>query len=307
MYCHIFTVVMLFLGSSMVRKSSIILLVLLASFSVHSQEAVKVSALDNSQWVFSGNNTLCSIAHEIKDFGIAKIIAEAGEELRIELKSSELTNLTELRSVYEISPVWKVENTQYIDDIGEVNYSQSTGEIIVNDADSVFESLKRGAWIKVVINNGRQFNDEIVLSNINFSTPAEDFTVCRNQLIPVNYQQIRNSEFYFQPGSSQVSKNSHRTLRGITEYVKATSSIGRILIDGYSDNRGRTGVKLRMSRDRAEEVASLLIEYGIPRKMIQIRSHGDRYPVEDNGHAAGRQKNRRVTVRLIKKSVVGRS
>jgi len=298
---------MLFLGSSMVRKSSSILLLLLASFSVYSQEAVKVSALDNSQWVFSGNNTLCSIVHEIKGFGVAKIIAEAGEELRIELKSSELTNLTELRSVYEVSPVWKVENTKYIDDIGEVNYSQSTGEIIVNDADSVFESLKRGAWIKVVINNGRQFNDEVVLSNINFPTPAEDFTVCRNQLIPVNYQQIRNSEFYFQSGSSQVSKNSHRTLVGITEYVKATSSIGKILIDGYSDNRGRTGVKLRMSRDRAEEVASLLIEYGIPRKMIQIRSHGDRYPVEDNGHETGRQKNRRVTVRLIKKSVVGRS
>jgi len=298
---------MLFLGSLMVKQSSIILLILLASFSVHSRENVKVSALDNSRWVFSGNNTLCSIVHEIKDFGVAKIIAEAGEELRIELKSNELREQTEYRSVYKVSPVWERDTPQYIDDIGEVVYSQSTGELVINNADSVFERLKLGAWVKIIINNGRQINDGVILSNINFEAPAEDFIACRNKLIPVNYQQVRNSEFYFSSGSTTVSKNSYRALRGISEYVKATSSISKILIDGYSDNRGRTGVKLRMSRERAEEVAALLIEFGIPRSMIQIRSHGDRYPIQDNAHASGRQKNRRVTVRLIKKSAAGRS
>ncbi|WP_338046939.1 OmpA family protein [Photobacterium alginatilyticum] len=307
LYCHVFTADMLFLGSLMVRQSSFILLLLLASFSVYSQENVKVSALDNSRWAFSGDNTLCSIEHEIKGFGIAKLIAEAGEELRLELKSNEITNLTVLHSVYEISPVWKSNNAKFIDSLGDANNSNATGEIIVNKAGAIFERLKSGSWIKVIINAGRQLNDEIVLSNINFEAPAEAFVACRNSLIPVNYQQIRNNVFYFDSGSSDVSKNSHRTLMGIAEFVSATQSISKILVDGYSDSQGRTGVKLRMSRERAEEVASLLIEYGIPRSMLQIRSHGDRYPVEDNAEAAGRQKNRRVSVRLIKKSVVGRS
>ncbi|MCW8330709.1 OmpA family protein [Photobacterium sp. SDRW27] len=291
----------------MVRRSSIILLILLLSFSVYSRENVKISALDNSQWVFSGNNTICSMAHEIKGLGVAKIIAEAGEELRLELKSNQLTELTEYRSVYRVPPVWSRDTAKYIDDIGEVFYSQATGNLIINSANSVFEHLKQGAWIKVILNNGRQINDGVVLSNINFAVPAEAFAACRNNLMPVNYQQVRNSEFYFESGSTTLSKYSHRALGGISEYVKATPSISKILIDGYSDNRGRTGVKLRMSKERAEEVAALLIEFGIPHTMIQIRSHGDRYPIANNAHEAGRKKNRRVTVRLIKKSAAGKS
>ncbi|MDW2083638.1 OmpA family protein, partial [Vibrio sp. 1640] len=34
--------------------------------------------------------------------------------------------------------------------------------------------------------------------------------------------------------------------------------------------------------------------------IIEVRSHGDRYPVANNNTAAGQAKNRRVTLRLVR-------
>ncbi|WP_299019568.1 OmpA family protein [uncultured Photobacterium sp.] len=278
---------------------------LLASTQGYSQEKTRISALDNSQWTYNGNKTMCSISHEIETFGIAEIIAEAGEETRLEIKSNELKKQVAYRSIYEISPVWATGSEKPIYDIGMIDFSPITGELVIHQAGSVFDKLKNGTWIKVLLKDERQITDGVVLSNINFLQPAEEFLKCRNNLLPVNYQQVRNSEFYFVSGSTSVSRESLRALRGISEYIKETASISKVLIDGHSDNRGRTGVKLRMSRERAEEVAAALIEFGIPHKMIQIRSHGDRYPIADNAQELGRKKNRRVTVRLIKKSAAG--
>ncbi|WP_232323263.1 OmpA family protein [Photobacterium sp. J15] len=289
----------------MVRRSVATLLMLLASTQGYSRENTRMSALDNSHWTYKGNKTMCSISHEIEDFGVAAIIAEAGEETRLEIKSNELKKQIAYRSLYEMPAVWANNATKLIYDIGMINFSPLTGELVVHQADVVFEKLKNGTWVKVQLKDERQITDSVVLPNINFQEPAEDFLTCRNHLLPVNYQQVRNSEFYFPSGSTSVSKDSLRALRGIAEYIRETKSISKILIDGHSDSQGRVGVKLRMSRERAEEVAAALIEFGIPHKMIQIRSHGDRYPIADNSLELGRKKNRRVTVRLIKKSAAG--
>ncbi|MGF1757539.1 OmpA family protein [Photobacterium sagamiensis] len=281
------------------------MLMLVVSCAGYAGDNVWISPLDSSTWVFSGNKTACSLSHDVEGFGVAKIIAEAGVGTRLEIISKELKKKWSNYSVNSMPAFWAIDEVKPLDYQNDVSFSLLTNELIFNNADDVFERLDQGEWIQVNLNGNGQRNDTIVISNVNFEVPAKQFSACKTDLISLNYQQIRSSEFYYSSGSTLVSKKDIRTVYAISEYVRSVRSIKKILIDGYSDSQGRSAVNLRMSRERAEEMAALLIEFGVPHKMIQIRSHGDRYPIADNHFAGGRKKNRRVTVRLIKNSAAG--
>src|SRR5690606_41217362 len=53
-----------------------------------------------------------------------------------------------------------------------------------------------------------------------------------------------------------------------------------------------------LSRQRVLAVQAYLVERGVDKDMISIRFHGERYPVANNNTREGREKNRRVTLRL---------
>ena len=44
----------------------------------------------------------------------------------------------------------------------------------------------------------------------------------------------------------------------------------------------------------------MLAQLGIDKGLIEVRAHGARYPVASNSTADGRDKNRRVTLRLVR-------
>jgi outer membrane protein OmpA-like peptidoglycan-associated protein len=51
---------------------------------------------------------------------------------------------------------------------------------------------------------------------------------------------------------------------------------------------------MKLSQDRAEAVRDYLGSKGVDAGRLQARGFGPDRPVEDNGSAAGREKNRRV-------------
>ncbi|MEC8483224.1 MAG: OmpA family protein, partial [Pseudomonadota bacterium] len=53
-----------------------------------------------------------------------------------------------------------------------------------------------------------------------------------------------------------------------------------------------------LSKTRAEKVTAYLLQKGIPPEKIVSRYHGERYPAADNRTNDGRERNRRVTIRL---------
>ncbi len=82
------------------------------------------------------------------------------------------------------------------------------------------------------------------------------------------------------------------------EYIKADPQVSRIELDGHSDNVGDRLSNRELSRQRVLAVQAYLVERGVDEDMISIRFHGERYPVANNNTREGREKNRRVTLRL---------
>jgi outer membrane protein OmpA-like peptidoglycan-associated protein len=76
--------------------------------------------------------------------------------------------------------------------------------------------------------------------------------------------------------------------------VKEHPEVGRVRIEGYTDNVGPPDMNVRLSRERAESVRERLIAHGVPRARLETQGFGESHPTAPNRTRAGRAKNRRV-------------
>ena len=67
-------------------------------------------------------------------------------------------------------------------------------------------------------------------------------------------------------------------------------------MEGHTDNYGDEGYNQKLSERRAESVAAVFREAGMPAANIEVRGLGMSKPVADNKTRAGRSENRRVAI-----------
>lgn len=93
-----------------------------------------------------------------------------------------------------------------------------------------------------------------------------------------------------------------------SEFTQVLDSVALVLeeyektiieVMGHTDSTGSAEYNLRLSRSRAEAVASYLRKVGVEDARILSQGFGEEYPVADNDSPEGRQENRRVELRLV--------
>jgi OmpA-OmpF porin, OOP family len=100
----------------------------------------------------------------------------------------------------------------------------------------------------------------------------------------------------FASNSSSLLLESEGQLNNIVAILDAFPK-AKIKIGGYSDNTGDSADNVHLSQQRAENIFSKLKELGAkPRQLTGAEGYGPRYPVGDNGTAAGRAMNRRMSL-----------
>lgn len=77
----------------------------------------------------------------------------------------------------------------------------------------------------------------------------------------------------------------------------------KVSLTGHTDDVGEPEINVQLALRRAKMIRDLLIKKGVNRNQINTYSKGENMPISDNETALGRQKNRRVVVRLIKKGL----
>jgi OmpA-OmpF porin, OOP family len=97
----------------------------------------------------------------------------------------------------------------------------------------------------------------------------------------------------FNTNSTQLTKSSYSAIRELADSLKANPDLN-LLIEGHTDDIGKSDYNLKLSKERAESVKKLLIVEGISKERIQVKGLGDSQPVADNSSVEGRAKNRRV-------------
>jgi len=104
----------------------------------------------------------------------------------------------------------------------------------------------------------------------------------------------------FETNSSTLRPSSDYGVKNIVSVMKAYPNV-EIKIGGYTDNTGDPKANLKLSQERAEAVMNALIKNGVEKEKIRAEGYGDKFPVASNDTPEGRNRNRRVDVRISKK------
>lgn len=134
---------------------------------------------------------------------------------------------------------------------------------------------------KIVATNGRVEATNGRIANLDDYTVVDTLTV------------------YFRNGRSTVSSDFETRLREFAQKARAVDGYS-VQVEGHASAVGNNALNQRLSRERAETVAALLQQNGIPStKMFVPATMGVSDQVASNTTRQGQAQNRRVVVRVL--------
>ena len=104
----------------------------------------------------------------------------------------------------------------------------------------------------------------------------------------------------FETDSATLKPSSREQLSNIAAILKAYPQVD-LKIGGYTDNTGDAAHNLNLSQGRAVNTLNELVGLGTAKSRLEAEGYGQQFPVADNATAEGRQRNRRIDIRLTKK------
>ena len=107
------------------------------------------------------------------------------------------------------------------------------------------------------------------------------------------------SNIEFRSGTAILTERGEGALMVVGEMIKNYPDT-RFLIEGHTDNDGTPENNMRLSKLRAKTVARYLTEFkGIPEVNMKVEWYGETKSVTDNTTDEGKQRNRRVEIKVL--------
>ncbi|WP_223123391.1 OmpA family protein [Aquipseudomonas alcaligenes] len=261
--------------------------------------------LEKVEWKVEGDQFECRLSQPVADFGSGEFVRRAGEQATFRLKMRERWLGPGSATLLAAAAPWQVGRGDI--NLGALNVG--SGEVPFNSnqeqAGRLLTGLMEGRS-PLVRHRTLQGGDslEVRLLPVRFNQAYTDYLKCTAGLLPVNFDQIRQTQIGFPGGGSVLDALGQAKLDIILEFIKADPSVNRIQLDGHSDNSGSRLTNRDSSRRRALAVEEYLKAKGIPAEQILVRFHGERYPLVPNNSEPNRAKNRRVTMTLSREPVI---
>lgn len=255
--------------------------------------------LERVQWQVEGDQFECRLTQPVAGFGAGEFVRRAGEQAIFRLQSPDRWLGNGSATLLAAAAPWQPERS----DINLGVVSVAGGNFPFNSsqlqAGRLLSGLLEGRS-PVVRHHTRQGGEalEVRLLPARFGKAYEAFRACTAKLLPVNFDQIRQSQVGFPSGDVALDALGQAKLDIILQFLKADPSVNRVQLDGHSDNSGNRLTNRDLSRRRALAVEEYLVANGVPKEQITLRFHGERYPLVPNNGEPNRAQNRRVSLRL---------
>ncbi|MBE3890614.1 OmpA family protein [Vibrio parahaemolyticus] len=272
----------------------------LVNFNPALSGEVLTVPMDISSWYFSGNKFECNLVHSKVSMGKFYFRSEPNNkisfisDIRGEGKEWQGATLISQNAPWGKELYRKIESSLTVT-------KPSRRFVFRKGAPSLMKAIAGGSWITLVL-EGKDASalSEVRIPTIQIQKALGEFNACRERLPKLSFSQARDIVLPFQFGQKTLNATQQQTLAALYSYLSVDDRVTKVLIDGHTDNVGPRLTNLSVSRLRAQQVADALIAHGVNPNIIEVRSHGDRYPVANNNTAAGQAKNRRVTLRLVR-------
>ncbi|AVV51955.1 MULTISPECIES: OmpA family protein [Leptospira] len=111
------------------------------------------------------------------------------------------------------------------------------------------------------------------------------------------FKEIESKAIHFEKNSIRIRKEAKPGLNRLSRWMKEDSAI-RVKIFGHTSLEGTEAANQRVSLLRAETVRDYLAGNGISKDRFEIIPKGASVPIGDNSKEEGKEKNRRVELRI---------
>lgn len=101
---------------------------------------------------------------------------------------------------------------------------------------------------------------------------------------------------HFGNGSAVIPQEGIGAIQKVAEGLKAYQGRYSLVVTGYTSSTGKAAFNRTLSKRRADAVAKVLVDAGIPAGSIQTVGAGPDEPVADNKTKEGQARNRRVEI-----------
>lgn len=103
----------------------------------------------------------------------------------------------------------------------------------------------------------------------------------------------------FESGKYNIQNRYFKDLENLVLLLKEEINI-KIEIAGHTDSIGDNKTNLILSENRSKSVKSYLVTNGIDESRIKCVGYGENQPITNNSSIEGREKNRRIEIRILK-------
>ena len=122
-----------------------------------------------------------------------------------------------------------------------------------------------------------------------------------NQNLPLDKNLwFKFDRLQFDIGKASIQSSSQDQLKYIANIMMSFPKV-KLRISGFTDNTGDPKANLKLSTDRAYNVMNELINLGVAKNRLSSEGWGGMYPITENDTEEGRQKNRRIAIRVVEK------
>ncbi|MCR9276851.1 MAG: OmpA family protein [Pseudomonadaceae bacterium] len=288
------------------RQLLVIVVLAVSQLAAHADQVSRFGAGLDGAWNLEQHKDRCVLSQAIPDFGEARFERRAGRPLSLKLAGERTLFEAGELTIHSVSPPWagQHEGEGAAEAIREVLNVASTPELDVPDPMATDALMALYAGSDLLASGASWFAPnrrvEVQVASINVRPVYEQFVACFEALLPASWQDIERSALNFATNKAALPSDARKRLDLIVRYLQADPTVGKVYIDGHTDDEGSRIANVRLSQRRASVVADQLAAMGIDRDRLVVRFHGDRYPIADNASEAGKASNRRTTVRLEK-------
>lgn len=289
-------------NKSKITKNVLAGCVLLVNTSMAAPHVDYASPMGEEKWRMSGNPIRCGLSLAIPNYGIGYFEQYATQSPHFILRKWDQVLRDLPAQVIAKPPVWKpLLPRTYIVAKTYVKPGEYGLYLGREPALKLLVFLSQGYQANFNYLSEEGFSITVALSPIKFQRVYAQYQQCIGNLLPFNYDDVKETVFHFGVDSRFLTDADKNQLRRIAQYVAADVQIQTIRVVGYADDSGRKGYNNAISQYRAEAIENYLLGLGVPKRKLSVTWFGALKPVARNDTDDGRAANRRVVVDLIRK------
>ncbi len=196
----------------------------------------------------------------------------------------------------ELDPIESIKYNIKSELRAEIKLNPKTNEELLKEINERIEKEFQDSLSAEKENVIKEINDDLKISTDTlYSEVTENI-----EMIPIREGSIvRLNNIFFEANKSDIKDESSQSLDELVQFLKENPNI-YVEIGGHTNGLPSDAFCQKLSNDRAKKVTEYLIAKGIKPDHITWKGYGKTMPIADNSTVAGRKKNQRVELKIIR-------